>query len=182
MIVIAHRLFLTVASLFVAISFIPHASAHMQKKHATRGLWDTYQYLSSHNTIRVEHGATPLTWSTALAEAAESWVQSCSFSHSSGVLSDGTAYGENMVAGPGEVSIQTAVNSFVSDESSFTFQPETYNHFSQVVWKATTEVGCATYTQCSGIFDSTRSDETLVACFYSPPGNVIGALADNVQL
>lgn len=40
-------------------------------------------------------------------------------------------------------------------------------HFTQVVWKKTTSFGCA-YKSCPG------STGTLVACEYSPPGNIVG--------
>nr|WKW83178.1 PR2 [Flammulina filiformis] len=176
MIFITHHLL----SIILALAGLSMASSpRMQKKHTTRGLFDQFQFLSAHNSVRIQHGANMLTWSAKLAEAAESWADSCQFTHTSGVLADGTAYGENMVAAAGELPIATAVEAFLSDQSSFTLDPPTYNHFSQVIWKGTTEVGCARRTQCGDVFDE---DTTLVACFYGPPGNVVGQLADNIQL
>lgn len=190
MIFITHHLL----SIILALAGLSMASSpRMQKKHTTRGLFDQFQFLSAHNSVRIQHGANMLTWSAKLAEAAESWADSCQFTHTSGVLADGTAYGENMVAAAGELPIATAVEAFLSDQSaylldsspfpylqfisipgSFTLDPPTYNHFSQVIWKGTTEVGCARRTQCGDVFDE---DTTLVACFYGPPGNVVGQLA-----
>ena len=42
---------------------------------------------------------------------------------------------------------------------------------SQVVWKATTEVGCG-FANCAG--------GALVVCEYAPPGNVLGEFTTNV--
>merc|ERR1719160_481203 len=41
-------------------------------------------------------------------------------------------------------------------------------HYTQVVWKATTDFGCATYAQ-------------LTICRYQPAGNMMGAFAENVN-
>lgn len=120
MIAIAHSLFAVLASLFLALTFVPYASAtHNQHRHRATTDWYTqYKYLNVHNTVRDQHGASDLAWSSALAEAAEAWVSGCSFTNSGGVLSDGTQYGENVVAATGDMSISGAVASFVADESA----------------------------------------------------------------
>lgn len=45
-----------------------------------------------------------------------------------------------------------------------------YNHYTQVVWQNTTEIGCG-LSPCNNIFDESS---TFVTCLYSPPGNVVG--------
>jgi hypothetical protein len=57
---------------------------------------------------------------------------------------------------------------------------EKWGHFSQIVWKGTTHVGCAT-VMCDqlGNVDSSSSMPFTV-CNYSPPGNYDGEYADNV--
>lgn len=64
------------------------------------GLSDSQQatFLSLHNSIRSEHGATALTWSGDLAAAAKGWADKCVFKHSGGSLGP---YGENLAAGTG---------------------------------------------------------------------------------
>lgn len=55
-------------------------------------------------------------------------------------------------------------------------------HFTQVVWKSTTLLGCAVATCSSGLRGQGFSwaKGTLVVCRYSPAGNVIGQFATNV--
>ncbi|KAF8922373.1 CAP domain-containing protein [Mucidula mucida] len=103
---------------------------------------DIDAYLKGHNDVRAQHGASDLTWSDDLAAAAQQWANNCVFKHSGGTLGP---YGENLAAGTGDYSIAS------------------------VVWKATTQVGCAV-ASCDGIFDA-----------YSPAGNVIGQFDANVQ-
>ena len=49
-------------------------------------------------------------------------------------------------------------------------------HFTALVWKETTDVGCA---RCAG--KDGKWYETYIVCNYKPPGNVQGQFADNVQ-
>ncbi|SJL02302.1 uncharacterized protein ARMOST_05628 [Armillaria ostoyae] len=191
MIFIAQRSFLIVAvATILSFLYVPAVSAHLQKRHASRRdtSWsDAYTFLSTHNAIRIQHGASPLTWSYTLADAAQLWVNQCEFRATDGQLLD-TSYGEIIEAGSGEVSIEIAVASFVADEGTFTFflsadytdGSDVLNHFTQVVWKPTTELGCARNTACNGIFD-TGGSQTLIVCLYNPPGNVIGEATNNVQ-
>ncbi|KAG7447465.1 uncharacterized protein BT62DRAFT_775693 [Guyanagaster necrorhizus] len=122
MIFIARRSFLIVAiATILSFLYVPAASAHLQKRHASRrdtSLSDVYTFLSAHNAIRIQHGADSLTWSYTLADAAQLWVNQCEFRATNGQLLD-TSYGEIIVAGSGEVSIETAVNAFVADEGTF---------------------------------------------------------------
>jgi hypothetical protein len=52
-------------------------------------------------------------------------------------------------------------------------------HFTQLVWKDTTSVGCGR-TECNGRDDGGAPGWYLV-CEYWPHGNVIGAFEENVQ-
>ena len=56
---------------------------------------------------------------------------------------------ENLAAGGGDFTVTDAINLWTAEVKDYDPQHPTYSHFTQVVWKATTEVGCAVAT-CSG--------------------------------
>ncbi len=59
---------------------------------------------------------------------------------------------------------------------------ESTGHFTQLVWKATKQVGCAR-KDCNGGQQGGSGDAPgwYVACEYYPAGNVIGNFTENVQ-
>ncbi|CDO72316.1 hypothetical protein BN946_scf184977.g13 [Trametes cinnabarina] len=110
---------------------------------------DIDQYLQAHNSVRAQHGAAPLTWSDDLAAKAQQWADNCVFQHSGGKLGP---FGENLAAGTGSsYGIQAAVKSWTDEVSQYDPNNPQPSHFTQVVWKATTQVGCAVQS-CNGIF------------------------------
>ncbi|PPQ77650.1 hypothetical protein CVT25_011084 [Psilocybe cyanescens] len=171
-------------ALAVILSFVPNLYVHGFPKGLRHHLPPSHSiasrntlrqidaFLDAHNIIRAEHNATALQWSTSLAAKAELWVDQCQFRHTNGVLSSGV-YGENIAAGTGAFPIAAAVASFVADKDQYDSANPTYLHFTQVVWKSTTEVGCAV-NQCRGIFDRSLGSASLYVCLYNPVGNVIG--------
>lgn len=55
-----------------------------------------------------------------------------------------------------------------------------WGHFSQIVWKGTTHVGCAT-VMCHGLGNiDSSSSLPFTVCNYSPPGNYAGEYGSNV--
>ncbi|KAJ3483944.1 hypothetical protein NLI96_g5977 [Meripilus lineatus] len=141
----------------------------------TTGPREIATYLYAHNLVRVEHGASPLTWSSELAEVAQTWANRCEFRHSNGEVGP---YGENLAAGAGRFTAQRAVELFVNER----YDPSnpTFSHFTQVVWKSTTQLGCAV-SLCDGIFDAKYGKATYHVCMYNPVGNVVGEMQLNVQ-
>jgi len=134
--------------------------------------------LSAHNSVRSQHGAGDLTWSNTLADAAQKWADGCKFVHSGGSLGP---YGENLAAGTGSsYNIAAAIKSWTDEVSQYSSSNPQPSHFTQVVWKATTQVGCA-LQKCSGIFDPSFGQASYYVCEYSPQGNIIGEFAQNVQ-
>ncbi|THH06365.1 hypothetical protein EW145_g4138 [Phellinidium pouzarii] len=112
---------------------------------------DISTYLSTHNTVRAAHGASPLSWNNTLAGAAQKWANGCVFQHSGGKLGP---FGENLAAGTGSVyGITSAVQSWTNEASQYNPSSPVASHFTQVVWKATTQLGCAVQS-CNGIFPS----------------------------
>ncbi|TFK90749.1 PR-1-like protein, partial [Polyporus arcularius HHB13444] len=130
---------------------------------------DVSAYLSVHNTVRSQHHVSPLTWSSDLAAKAQTWANNCIFQHSNGKLG---RYGENLAAGTGSGYSYAATDRISAQYNPNDAQP---SHFTQVVWKGTTQVGCAVQTCKAGtIFDAKYGPAKFHVCEYNPPGNVIG--------
>lgn len=56
----------------------------------------------------------------------------------------------------------------------------TASHFTQVVWKSTTHVGCAVVECNLSLYNPSWWPAKYVVCNYSPAGNVEGEYKDNV--
>jgi hypothetical protein len=130
------------------------------------------ELLTAHNQCRAKVGVPPLKWSTSLASFAQEWADQLSktgkFEHRSG---GGSGLGENLAAGS---MTPTALVDMWCDEQS-QYNPQTGQcvnggmecyHFTQVVWRNTSEVGC-------GLASHPRYGKVLV-CNYNPPGNFRG--------
>jgi len=175
-------------SILAIISFVTllpnilvHAAPSFLHSVATRGSpTQINAFLSAHNVVRAAHNATALTWSKDYAEKAEAWADNCQLKRTDGSLSD-TPYGEHHVAATGIFPISTAIGLFSQDVAQYNPEAPTYNHFTQVVWKSTTQVGCAR-ARCDDIFDRALGKATYYVCFYDPVGNVVGEAQENVQV
>jgi pathogenesis-related protein 1 len=82
--------FVRLAAVVISFSVLPAVfagvapSPRLNKRSASDS--DIDQYLSSHNTVREQHGAADLTWNDPLASAAQQWASGCVFQHSGGSL------------------------------------------------------------------------------------------------
>ncbi|KAL8681136.1 MAG: hypothetical protein Q9186_002729 [Xanthomendoza sp. 1 TL-2023] len=130
--------------------------------------------LAAHDTYRTSHNASRLTWNLTLASAATNHAQPCLFAHT-----QNNPNGENLAAGYPNTT--AAVNGWGEEGKKYKFDDgkfdEKTGHFTQVVWKATTSVGCGA-TWCSG---QSGTPGWFLVCQYSPAGNVQGAFRKNVQ-
>jgi len=50
---------------------------------------------------------------------------------------------ENLAAGTGGYTVTEGINAWTDEASDYDPNNPTYSHFTQVVWKSTTELGCA---------------------------------------
>lgn len=126
-----------------------------------------------------------MTWSQTLADAAQKWGSRCVFAHSQGAVGP---YGENIAAAAGygyhPNIVQGAIEPWDAEAKDYDPSNPVYSHFTQVVWKATTELGCAEITCPAGsIFDASYGPALFWVCEYNPPGNVYPAsnFLKNVQ-
>ena len=134
--------------------------------------------LLAHNRHRARHCAAPLRWSAAVAAVAQAWADQlvrdeCAFEHSKG-----NKYGGNLFfMGPSDPgSAVIAADEWYSEITAYDYGAPGFGmstgHFTQVVWRASTELGCAV-AQCNG--------GDLWVCNYNPPGNVHGQYPANVK-
>jgi hypothetical protein len=150
---------------------------------------------NEHNVERAKHGVTALNWSADLAKNAQAWVNACHtaknsdgdlfFCHqsTSGCGTDASYhYGENLSFGYPSQGGKEAVDNWYCEINVYDFDhPEVRGgtvigcndnpkrvtgHFTQVVWRESTKLGCARNTCSLG-----GNTGTLWACEYDPPGN-----------
>lgn len=136
-------------------------------------------YLDGHNKLRAKHGAKALTWNNNLQAAAQKWADKCQFKHSGGAVG---AFGENLYAGTGTElgKVKAALASWSSEVKDYNPSSPKASHFTQMVWKSTTQIGCA-IASCDGIFDPKYGKARFHVCEYKSPGNVSGQYGSNVQ-
>ncbi|CAE6461693.1 unnamed protein product [Rhizoctonia solani] len=130
-------------------------------------------YLAPHNNERAEHGAKALVWDDGLASSAQAWANQCKFQHSQS--------GQNLYAGTGNPTAADAIGAWNSEARDYDPENPEASHWTQVVWKETTELGCA-LNQCEpgSIFDA-KYVANYYVCHYNPAGNVDGRFPQNVQ-
>ena len=124
--------------------------------------------LSAHNARRTNYCVPKLTWSAQLAAGAQAWAARCNFAHSGAGTGENIAMGTNLGAGQ-------AVALWFSEKANYNyaspgFSPNT-GHFTQIVWKGSTQLGCGVAACPSGQF---------YVCRYMAPGNVAGQYPQNV--
>lgn len=130
--------------------------------------------LNVHNSKRQMHCAPKLTWSNKLAEEAQKWAEGCTNQHSS------AGQGENLAFfTPTATNTDAFQKSWYCEIKWYDFNnPKLVGgfkkgcdapvnaHFTQVVWKDSTKLGCGKKT-CT----INGSTGTYFVCRYTPPGN-----------
>ncbi|MDD4964346.1 MAG: CAP domain-containing protein [Gallionella sp.] len=141
--------------------------------------FDPVEIVSAHNNWRNQVGVAGLSYSPALAVSAQMWAihlkntNQCNMRHSSG------KYGENLYWASAwsngviqNVTPKQVVDSWAGEKVNFNEANNTCaegkvcGHYTQVVWKKTTSVGCAV-----AVCDSNHQ---VWVCQYEPAGNWVG--------
>ncbi|MDO6432279.1 CAP domain-containing protein [Flavitalea sp. BT771] len=131
--------------------------------------------LQEHNAFRSEEQLSPLGWSEELAADAKAWASHLAKSdkgdHDQSIRG---REGENIWWGTtGAFTYTEMVDFWGNEKAAFVYGvfPDCNNgsgvvgHYTQIVWKNTTKVGCAL---------ATNGKKDYLVCRYSPAGNIIG--------
>ncbi|CAD6581467.1 MAG: hypothetical protein CYPHOPRED_001584 [Cyphobasidiales sp. Tagirdzhanova-0007] len=144
--------------------------------------------LTAHNVARASHGANPLTWSDSLTSLAKTWADACIWEHGGADGAGQNLASEGGTGGSASESGSQVVAAWMSEESAYDPANPVYSHFTQVVWKASTQLGCfqatcSTFVDGSGalVFPTEYLPAKYTVCNYSPAGNVEGEFGQNVQ-
>jgi Cysteine-rich secretory protein family len=151
---------------------------------------DMSDMLKVHNERRARHCVPALTWSPALAQAAQAYAEKC-------ILGKHGSSGENMANWvtinngepvlPAKSDREIFEDAWYCEIDNYNFDkpeivggfkqncdPPVNGHFTQIVWRGTQQIGCGRAT-CT--IDGKQG--TNWVCRYSPAGNS-GPLAENV--
>ena len=135
--------------------------------------------MAGHDRARAEAGVPPLTWDDRLAASARAYAEEMArtgrFAHAEqphGPMREG----ENLWTGTRDAyRYDEMIGHWIAEKRDFvngitpafsrTGKWQDVSHYTQIVWRNTTRVGCA--------MASNKRDDFLV-CRYSPAGNVVG--------
>ncbi|PHH61176.1 hypothetical protein CDD81_699 [Ophiocordyceps australis] len=145
--------------------------------------------VEKHNSYRSKHQAGPLEWDQGLADEAWNWINrsdKCILGHPSD-----KDYGQNLylsrrsndftdssVFDDVSASIDSWYNEIRLHDFSRNYFVKETGHFTQLVWKSTERVGCATRL-CEG--ENGEWNSMVTGCNYFPAGNMQGAFIENVS-
>jgi pathogenesis-related protein 1 len=175
----------------VMIDILPRVHSHIPEppqRAEQRALTKAERFtgmLQAHNKTRAKHNVPPLTWSKKLEDYSMQWAKhlsrgkKCEMYH----RSNNTPFGENLYRSTAivwtdgkreinPVTIKEVVKAWTDEEKWYNYKNNSCQpgaqcgHYTQAVWKSTTQVGCA--MQVCG-----DKSQTWV-CSYNPPGNYRG--------
>ena len=177
----------------VTITTVPSDQVRLAEPTALGAISNKRRFAGSvaaHNKVRVAHGLNPLRWSDSLAGYAQEWANHLAYTNNCNMRhrpqTEGRfkqQHGENLwwasprvwsdgITEVQNISIARVVKDWADEKPFYNYRANTCKageqcgHYTQIVWRETTEVGCA-YQQCT-------DKSQLWVCNYNPPGNYIG--------
>jgi hypothetical protein len=162
-------------------------SADSELDYITDGSELAEAFVSAHNHLRAKHLDTPpVSWDNQLARAANYFAVKCTgihdYTRGFNVGESNYIFGSDKPFSAGTYFTARAATAWYSEVKSWDFDQSRpvatghAEHFTQVVWKGTTKIGCA-LAQCPGLL---RANSILIICRYAPQGNS-GSWEDNVM-
>jgi hypothetical protein len=147
------------------------------------------EWLAAHAAVRANAtpapspALSPLGWSSSAAAVAQAWADGCQYRHNPGRGDRGENIAAN--APPGGYTATEIVGLWASEAPFYDLASNTCDaadpaneagtcgHYTQLVWRSTTLVGCARRTCATGSPFGSGSWDYWV-CNYDPPGNWVG--------
>lgn len=135
--------------------------------------------LKAHNDLRALHDVPSLKWSTTLSKEAQAWAEKLSrngeLRHAN--KEERKFNGENICRMSNHYDVTDAVRIWYSEIKSYKYDSPGFSfdtgHFTQIVWRDTTEVGVGTCKSRDG-------NLTYIVARYNPAGNVLKKFHENV--
>ncbi|CAN8306478.1 unnamed protein product [Cochlearia groenlandica] len=142
-----------------------------RRRHRNKVNRASMQFLFAHNLVRARVGEPPLEWDGRLAAYARSWakqrVGDCRLVHSNGPFGENIFWAGDNNWRPGEVvKVWADENKFYDTKANTCEEGQMCGHYTQIVWKDSTKVGCARVDCTNG--------GLYAICVYNPPGNYEG--------
>lgn len=145
---------------------------------------DRCAFLNAHNQVRASATPTPspalptMIYSATLETAANTWAEKCNFTYDPAL----GAMGQNVFASNAATTAANVITRWAAQASDYTYSTNTCasgkvcGNYTQLVWRTTTEVGCAMKTCSTGSPFGTANGGTwyFAVCNYNPGGNFIG--------
>ena len=145
--------------------------------------------LEAHNQVRNQHGLQSLLWSKPLAAYSQDWSNylasnnACRMKHRSAAGKNFEKYGENIFwasplrwsdgrSEPQNITAPEVAKAWADEEVDYHYPSNSCRpgkqcgHYTQMIWRDTTHVGCA-MTLCPDLGQ-------IWVCSYNPPGNWVG--------
>ncbi|NJN72120.1 MAG: hypothetical protein HC799_04535 [Limnothrix sp. RL_2_0] len=130
------------------------------------------QMVAAHNEWRARYGVGPVVWDGAIAEYAQAWAEHLSSQNLRGHRPN-CDYGENIAYASGKMLSSAAVVDLWGNEvhdydyaSNSCAAGKVCGHYTQVVWKNSTKIGCGMARTADG--------KEVWVCNYDPKGNFVG--------
>lgn len=127
--------------------------------------------LDLHNAKRALHSAGDLSWDADVYKYAQAYADK--YQCGGSLVHSGGQYGENLALGTS--TFDAAFNMWYEEGNNYDYSSGSFDHFTAVIWKGTTKLGCA-YKKC----DSGSYPGYYIICSYDPAGNVVGQAASNL--
>ncbi len=132
------------------------------------------EWVNAHNKYRKMHQVGNVKWSPEIAKKAQAWADTCPSGHSERNGKYRNGRGENMAWGSLGSFTGVVDNWYSKEEHKHDYKDNNPDytiagHFTQIVWKNTTEIGCGYSSKCK-----------VYVCQYNPSGNYSNEYLKNV--